>query len=168
MVITMAKLRMAHASTHGARKPPGPIFCSQPLPDKIPGRSFSYSDHEAVTATLRVERDVTDTENITKDTIKNKELEKKDVLSTALAIVSDRLAQSYRDQIFFYVVAVLLVFVVLALSSSSDTSSWVSSIAVSICSIAATVYSLLAGVTTRKEQNALKAARQSILLLQAE
>ena len=24
-VITMAKLRMAHASTHGARKPPGPI-----------------------------------------------------------------------------------------------------------------------------------------------
>ena len=24
MVITMAKLRMAHASTHGARKPPGP------------------------------------------------------------------------------------------------------------------------------------------------
>ena len=25
MVITMAKLRMAHASTYGARKPPGPI-----------------------------------------------------------------------------------------------------------------------------------------------
>ena len=24
MVIIMAKLRMAHASTHGARKPPGP------------------------------------------------------------------------------------------------------------------------------------------------
>ena len=24
MVKTMAKLRMAHASTHGARKPPGP------------------------------------------------------------------------------------------------------------------------------------------------
>ena len=26
MVITMAKLRMAHARTHGARKPPGPII----------------------------------------------------------------------------------------------------------------------------------------------
>ena len=26
MVITMAKLRMAHASTHGASKPPGPVF----------------------------------------------------------------------------------------------------------------------------------------------
>ena len=26
MVITMAKLRMAHASTHGACKPPGPMF----------------------------------------------------------------------------------------------------------------------------------------------
>ena len=26
MVITMAKLRMAHASTLGARKPPGPKF----------------------------------------------------------------------------------------------------------------------------------------------
>ena len=28
LVITMAKLRMAHASTHGARKPPGPK-CSE-------------------------------------------------------------------------------------------------------------------------------------------
>ena len=27
LVITMAKLRMAHASTHGTRKPPGPIDC---------------------------------------------------------------------------------------------------------------------------------------------
>ena len=27
LVITMAKLRMAHASTHGARKPPGPKTC---------------------------------------------------------------------------------------------------------------------------------------------
>ena len=27
MVITMAKLRMAHAITHGARKLPGPIVC---------------------------------------------------------------------------------------------------------------------------------------------
>ena len=26
MVITMAKLRMAHADTYGARKPPGPIL----------------------------------------------------------------------------------------------------------------------------------------------
>ena len=26
LVITMAKLRMAHASTHVARKPPGPIY----------------------------------------------------------------------------------------------------------------------------------------------
>ena len=26
LVITMAKLCMAHASTHGARKPPGPII----------------------------------------------------------------------------------------------------------------------------------------------
>ena len=28
LVITMAKLRMAHASTHGARKPPGPTWDS--------------------------------------------------------------------------------------------------------------------------------------------
>ena len=32
MVITMAKLRMAHASTHGARKPPGPtLFLEDPV-----------------------------------------------------------------------------------------------------------------------------------------
>ena len=29
LVITMAKLRMAHASTHSARKPPGPISCAK-------------------------------------------------------------------------------------------------------------------------------------------
>ena len=29
MEITMAKLRMAHASTHGARKPPGPILSNK-------------------------------------------------------------------------------------------------------------------------------------------
>ena len=33
MVITMAKLRMAHASTHGARKPPGPkLFHTWEIP----------------------------------------------------------------------------------------------------------------------------------------
>ena len=42
MVITMAKLRMAHASTHGARKPPGPIFMASirsqpPGPPAVPG-----------------------------------------------------------------------------------------------------------------------------------
>ena len=35
MVITMAKLRMAHASTHGARKPPGVAHA------KLPGPKFS-------------------------------------------------------------------------------------------------------------------------------
>ena len=34
LVITMAKLRMAHASTHGARKPPGPITL-QPGAEKL-------------------------------------------------------------------------------------------------------------------------------------
>ena len=36
----MAKLRMAHASTHGARKPPGPIGSASragQLPDEIRG-----------------------------------------------------------------------------------------------------------------------------------
>ena len=31
MVITMAKLRMAHASMHGARKPPGPRLQQQTI-----------------------------------------------------------------------------------------------------------------------------------------
>ena len=31
MVKTMAKLRMAHASTHGARKPPGPKIDSKEM-----------------------------------------------------------------------------------------------------------------------------------------
>ena len=30
LVITMAKLRMAHASTHGAHKPPGPAMLGTP------------------------------------------------------------------------------------------------------------------------------------------
>ena len=41
LVITMAKLRMAHASTHGARKPPGPTIISfvQPQPNSIQNKS---------------------------------------------------------------------------------------------------------------------------------
>ena len=37
MVITMAKLRMAHASTHGARKSPGPkdYICDDERKKKI-------------------------------------------------------------------------------------------------------------------------------------
>ena len=31
MVITITKLRMAHASTHGARKPPGPMVVGAAL-----------------------------------------------------------------------------------------------------------------------------------------
>ena len=39
LVITMAKLRMAHASTHGARKPPGPkyLFCTASVRSRPPG-----------------------------------------------------------------------------------------------------------------------------------
>ena len=33
----MAKLRMAHASTHGARKPPGPIWDPKKIGTKIFG-----------------------------------------------------------------------------------------------------------------------------------
>ena len=33
MVITMAKLRMAHASTYGARKPPGPKISFLSIPE---------------------------------------------------------------------------------------------------------------------------------------
>ena len=46
LVITMAKLRMAHASTHGARKPPGPKtekYISELL---FPFRSFIYFIHD--------------------------------------------------------------------------------------------------------------------------
>ena len=35
LVITMAKLRMAHASTYGARKPPGPISVLLPFEYKF-------------------------------------------------------------------------------------------------------------------------------------
>ena len=36
LVITMAKLRMAHVSTHGARKPPGPIFLGGGVQSVLP------------------------------------------------------------------------------------------------------------------------------------
>jgi sphingomyelin phosphodiesterase 2 len=41
---------------------PGPnvmcetVHCSLPLPNRVPGKRFSFSDHEAVTATLRMRR----------------------------------------------------------------------------------------------------------------
>jgi sphingomyelin phosphodiesterase 2 len=42
---------------------PGPnvksevVHCQLPLPSRVPGKEFSYSDHEAVAATIRIRRD---------------------------------------------------------------------------------------------------------------
>ena len=45
MVITMAKLRMAHASMHGARKPPGPKSYLQTSPMSWLGVRYSLLDN---------------------------------------------------------------------------------------------------------------------------
>ena len=40
MVITMAKLRMAHASTHGTRKQPGPIQAQEQVQRQAQVQAF--------------------------------------------------------------------------------------------------------------------------------
>ena len=35
-----------------------PISCSLPLPSRIPGQNYSYSDHEAVDAVLKISRKI--------------------------------------------------------------------------------------------------------------
>ena len=52
MVITMAKLRMAHASTHGARKPPGPKEEEERLND---GDNNGQATHGARKHALRTQ-----------------------------------------------------------------------------------------------------------------
>ena len=47
LVITMAKLRMAHASTHGARKLPGPIDIPNELTLKPVLHILTSSPHQA-------------------------------------------------------------------------------------------------------------------------
>ena len=51
----MAKLRMAHASMHGARKPPGPKY---QLPPKLPGpKSVSWVPPKSVKSNIVVQFD---------------------------------------------------------------------------------------------------------------
>ena len=49
MVITMAKLRMAHASTHGARKPPGPKLMNKSFDQML---FTKYLDHNLFRAKM--------------------------------------------------------------------------------------------------------------------
>ncbi|XP_030767188.1 putative neutral sphingomyelinase [Sitophilus oryzae] len=43
---------------------------SQPLPDRVPNKSYSYSDHEAVMVELNISRDIKSSRNMPDDTIK--------------------------------------------------------------------------------------------------
>ena len=53
MVITMAKLRMAHASTHDARNPPGPIVESLDVLKVIKIRIPIFKCSVLITITIR-------------------------------------------------------------------------------------------------------------------
>ena len=83
----------------------------------------------------------------------------------SLIFVSDRLEQSSRDQIFFVLLAVFLTFLILAMVASGYTTCWLMTLMISLTSVAAAVYTLIAGVHMRKEKNALKATISSIHVL---
>lgn len=140
------------------------LSCEQPLPDRVPGTTFSYSDHEGVSATIKVEQrggEAQDAETCKYDTNNCIEM----VLKKSKQILNDRLNQSFRDQIFYFLLAGFLWTLMFALSFSFF-SGWFLGTLEAICCVAATVYTLIAGVHLKKEQNALKAALQSILILE--
>jgi len=140
------------------------MSCEQPLPDRVPGTTFSYSDHEGVSATIKVEQrggEAQDAETCKYDTNNSMEM----VLKKSKQILNDRLNQSSRDQIFYFLLAGFLWTLMFALIFSSF-SGWFLGTLEAICCVAATVYTLIAGVHLKKEQNALKAALQSLLILE--
>jgi len=141
------------------------MSCNQPLPARIPGQSVSYSDHEGVAATLVVEKiNENPQDKKTEETMPCK----KDVLATSKRIISDRLNQSLKDQVFFSMLAVIFVFLVISLIASSPILTTLQSIVVSLLSVLATIYTLIVGVHCRKERNALRAAVQSLIVLQEQ
>ena len=140
------------------------MSCEQPLPDRVPGTTFSYSDHEGVSATIKVEQrggEAQDAETCKYDTNNSMEM----VLKKSKQILNDRLNQSSRDQIFYFLLAGFLWTLMFALIFSSFSGWFLGTLEV-ICCVAATVYTLIAGVHLKKEQNALKAALQSLLILE--
>jgi len=141
------------------------MSCNQPLPERVPGQSVSYSDHEGVAATLVVEKI---DENIHDEKTEENMPCKKEVLATSKTIISKRLTQSFKDQLFFSMLAVIFVFLVISLIASTPTLTTMQSILVLLFSVLATIYALIAGVHCRKERNALKAAIQSLTVLQEQ
>lgn len=85
---------------------------SLPLPGRVPDRNFSYSDHEAVTATLSI--DSTNSHCKTQDNDKLK-----CILGETIEVCEDAMKRlSYSKQVYWFISAVCLL--ILILTSAMD------------------------------------------------
>lgn len=88
------------------------IEYTQPLPDRVPDHSFSYSDHEAVQAKIKVSPVTTEAdEKAVQDKLDCQEDDKKVTLSESIKLCDQSLSElnSYRKNYFMIAMAIIVV-----------------------------------------------------------
>nr|XP_022902888.1 putative neutral sphingomyelinase [Onthophagus taurus] len=83
-------------------------YC-QPLPRRVPEKSFSYSDHEAITATLQIEKGLDEIEELDRDTCT--------AILEECILISNTALRNLRTKRFGYWILTCLLFLILVSST---------------------------------------------------
>ena len=141
--------------------------CEQPLSESVPGTHFSYSDHEAVSASIIV-RDEDDYTNANDNVSKNVDGDNVyAVMEEAKDILERRLKKSLADQIHF-VMLTFFFWMMLVSLRLAPFSGWITILFEVFCSMAGIIYLLIATIHLKKEQSSLKSTFDSALVLQSK
>lgn len=98
-----------------------------PIPDRVPGEKFSYSDHEPVLARIKISQGTSqpgyESNQICGDQIKSDKsaisAESQDVLQKAIQLCENSLENLFFDRKFYFTFAVIVVFILIAFIDQS-------------------------------------------------
>jgi sphingomyelin phosphodiesterase 2 len=152
------------------------VQCSLPLPNKIAGKEFSYSDHEAVCATIRLERQRESYQScpdFRRFHSRQNRGECIPVVQSALEILDNAETHVAMDCwqycsvsafLFFFLILSFLPIILIDESyhAAIEISLFLPRFLITICCI---FFALMGTVFNRREKNALKAAKNSLMLI---
>ena len=168
------------------------LSCSLPLPDKVPGENYSFSDHEAVDAVFRLKRDMKQVTSIqhkdevhkTNDcnelsTDSKKELKKENdyanVVKEAIEVMERTLASVSKGNTKYacYSILSLFLFIATFIPAGVESLSFVERIAANLGLFiprlllvgAIAIFGLMGTLFQKREKNAIKETKSQLMLI---
>ncbi len=168
---------------------PGPnvtastVSCQLPLPSRIPGKNFSYSDHEAVCATITVRRKKGVLQSAADYRRRLCAVYRPQCVSAvdeALRILERSERHVHRDKVRYAVIAALMLilfvasYVPLALLGEGSGSTYIAVVEVAlflprfVLTVCFVFFILMATLFNRRESHALRSAKVSLTLIKEQ